>query len=851
MKHLHLLFLVFLFLFISGCTDSVRQYSQVYGEGLDRTPKGVFDYNQFQSCTPGQCYCFTCTNSSSSFYSDFTSLKGGICKVETNCNQSNFNALKEQSGDGEFDVITEGGKGWTVRQFMIGQGATFADFGPANQQCGDRLDMTVRWLYAKSFGERMKSYPMPIKERGECFLKIGVIPVYLLYSEGKNVNITGAEQIALEFGGAEPAGPVIFTTEVDFDSSNDDILHNVSEQIIKMKDACPNCLIAVAPRMNDQDGLKRLYDTYPDALPKTDLVAYGINTRYSKVDCRTSESAVDDIYTNEALNFSRHVRDVYHKPTLVTYMLFEEDPIDLAKSCWTEYNVYNATNPEGNAHTKFFGTYLIPFLQSGVMGVAPYRYNNTVEDPLRCPTCRLGASQDRLRSWFGWCQSHKITASQLPEEVAPTGDLLLRYANSSSAYCEETTNYELYSQIKFTDKDFLRPETPELGSPLTNPDTGKQIRVTCEPCANQNGTEFPFDVGSRVGGAQPSWCSRYESEISSSADPLDVDAMMVRAIIWTESSGLEVDENYADLNAGKCAISQVAYNQDCYDKGYDLVDDPDAVCPAAPRQIDISDEDSRPQKRYCAFGLMQTIDSPYPYWKEGDPFWDNNDADLDRAMPDVGMQNTRRGREIRDLAFDCAGTDGKFNPFNPSHNICNGVSKFRLYLDEGLDFAENHAAELNATTDDELDTNKVNFLGYYFALLKYNGRYSKYGGPTSWMTQFNAQKTMTPEDCTAQDDPASRYICSGVDGDLAGDLNGPGLVSSSCRDIMGTGDFIKFTRVCVFNQNRNPGTDPPAPDIDYGSDVFRRYLTLVGTKDRPGVCRDAACGQGVVQEIGN
>src|SRR3989338_1789020 len=98
MKHLHLLFLVFLFLFISGCTDSVRQYSQVYGEGLDRTPKGVFDYNQFQSCAPGQCYCFTCTNSSSSFYSDFTSLKGGICKVkQTAINQISMH-LKSKAG---------------------------------------------------------------------------------------------------------------------------------------------------------------------------------------------------------------------------------------------------------------------------------------------------------------------------------------------------------------------------------------------------------------------------------------------------------------------------------------------------------------------------------------------------------------------------------------------------------------------------------------------------------------------------------------------------------------------------------------------------------------------------------
>ncbi len=842
MKNFNILFLLFLFIFISGCSSYVQQYSQVYEEGLDRTPKSVFDYDQLQKCEAGQCHCIACTNSTSSFYSEFTSLKGGTCKVETNCNQSNYNALIEQTGHGDFDVLNEGGKGWTIRQFMIGQGATFADFGPANQQCGDRLDMTVRWLYAKSFGDRIKSYPMPVRERGECFLEIGVIPVYLLYSEGKNVNITGAEQIALEFGGDAPAGPVILTTEVDFDSTNDNIVENVTQQTIRMKDACPNCLIAVAPRMNDQNGLDRIFSN-ADALAKTDIVAYGINTKYSQVDCRTSESAVDELYTKEALNFSKYVRDRYKKPTLVTYMLFQEDPIDPAKGCWTDYNVYNATNPD-NAHAKFFGNYLIQFLHSGTMGVAPYRYNNTAEDPLRCSTCRLGAAQDRLQSWFGWCQRHKFSSRLLPQEATPSGDLLAVYPNSSSAYCEYATNYQLYAQALFDDKDFSKtPEVPELDPVLINPDTGKQIRVTCEPCANQNGTEFPFDVGSRIGGAQESWCSRYGSEISAYSDPLEVDAMMVRAIIWTESSGLGVDENYANLDAGKCAISQVAYNEDCYDKGYDLVDDPDGVCPAAPRHPDISDvepRDTRPLKRYCAFGLMQTIDSPYPYWKEGDPFWDENDADLNRAMPDVGMQNTRRGREIRDLAFECA-ADGKFNPFNPSHNICDGVSKFRLYLDEGLDYAEDHAVELNATKEDgDVDTNKVNFLGYYFALLKYNGRIAKYGGPNSWITQFNAQKIMKPEDCEAQDDPPSRYICTGVDGD-------GGIVRSDCRNLIGTGDFIKFTRVCVFNQHIQPNGNP---DIDYGSDVFRRYLTLVGTKEHPGVCRDAACGQGVVQEIG-
>lgn len=846
MKRIYLLFAVFLF--IAGCASYVRDYSRIYESGLNRDPRAIFDYTQFTTFEPFKCQCFVCEPKQSSFFSFFTSLKGGSCRLETNCSQETFSAINSQDGTGRGER-TGTGLGWTIRQFMIGQGATFADFGPANQYCGDRLDMSVRWLVAKPYRDaatgtmRVTKYPLPQKSRATCFLDIGVMPVYILYSEGKGVDPERAAEIATEL---RDAGPVIITSEIDFDSSDSAIVENVKSQVKSMKLACPTCLIAVAPRMNDTAGLDRVFSDQ-EARRSTDLVAFGINTRYSRLDCSNPanqalrDNPVDAVYYYNALNFSQYIRNKYQKPSIIPYVLFEiNQPWGYANTCppLSEQDVFDPANPD-NAHSKFFANYLVQFLNSGTIGIAPYKFSRGGDDPLHCTDCSLSKTESRLQSWFGWCQKHKLATRVLPNELSPSGELLAVYPNASSGYCDFGQNFQLYAKAFYPDRDFSL-------TPNVTMDPPQRVRVTCDACVNQEGTDFPFDVGPRAGGAQPDWCTRWDSDISANADPLDIDPMIVRAIIWQESNGLRDAEDYVSTraeNRGRCAVSAVSSGDSCYSYAYDYVEDPDNVCPPAGTQISAGGAPA--STRLCAFGIMQTLDSSYTYWGPID------DPRVSQAIS-ASAYNIRTGvltgrpRETRDIAQQCT-SDGRFNPFNPSHNICDGVNKFSIYLTAGTAKARQNAVSLNAVNaDGSINTTKVTFLGYYFGLHNYygSGGDSTYGGIDNWVRVFAAQKTHGPGECAARED--GRFICPGIDWPVTLDCK-----NNAYGNTVAGGDPVKFIRKCVFESHetrRAGGIFEPASD--YGSQVLAKYLALVGTRNSPGVCMNTGCNKGVVYEVG-
>lgn len=877
-----LAFLVVLIFFIAGCASSVNQYVNLYGRGLERDPahaKKLYDAGIYSDpsntnnvCTPGNCVCFVCDVSNSFYLTAHSrlSLKGRACEFDQSCisTTQNINRFVEYAEAQATQPVSK-----EIRPFMIGQGSTFADFGDANQKCGNQLDMSVRWLHAKSVpGGFLRTYPLPQKEVAECFLDIGKMPVYLLYSNGVNVDPVRAEQIALQF---RDAGPVIIVAEVDFDSSNGAIVSNVQEQLVRMKTACQRCLIAVAPKMHDIEGLNKVFDpaTANGAQAKraTDIVAFGINTRYSITDCSPGNvqqsQLVDNLY-GEARDFANQIKLLHGKPSLIPYMLFDADN-PTPKNCeWTSYEIYETNNPN-NAYARFFSAYIYQFISAGVIGIAPYQYEIDI-DPLElnCPDCKLsqppGQPQEAQESWYNWCYKLKIEDENFRTTGAKSGLLPVIYPQKEGAYCDLYNQFEAQFRTEYPDLDFSNspaiPKTQDLIPDAT--DASKKQRVSCEACVSRSGT-FPYDVGTESGGS-PAWCSAWSSEISKYSD--DIDPYLIRAIIWKESSGVSGfalgDPGYIGSDAGMCTASVVTPptnpNERCYDfaftsisrqepNGQIVYTDPSGVCGnifyPLPEEVDTNTGAvTTPERRYCAFGLMQVLESPYWYHAgEGlDPTTVAQNRNRDIPPP---AGTNRLTKETRSFAQECAvettnpdGTirsqEGQFNPFDPEHNICEGTRKLSEYIQNGVEngrtTALNLRGPLELETNGVLDENKVLVLSYYFGLHKYYGSFSRHGTPSAWANQFASQRSSTPASCR-EGPTAGLYTCGGlVD------------VTPDCRAIIGTSDFIRFTRTCIFGRDA---------DGDYGSDVLAKYKRFVGDGTTQPLCREATCSQGVVQAV--
>jgi len=112
-----------------------------------------------------------------------TSLIGGNCSFSV-CNQSSFFELAKNLQSGSFDRIPA--------FFFVGQGSTFIDFEQANSYCNNTMKLAVDWLVGKD-GE---APAIPAARRAQCYLGHGVIPLYIYYSDGKNISEERTKEIA-------------------------------------------------------------------------------------------------------------------------------------------------------------------------------------------------------------------------------------------------------------------------------------------------------------------------------------------------------------------------------------------------------------------------------------------------------------------------------------------------------------------------------------------------------------------------------------------------------------------------------------------------------------------------------
>ena len=541
-----------LLLILLGCTQEMQSY---FAEEAN-LPRPSLDFSHIGDCATGDCVCMVCKNETPPFpFSLFfeSSLEGGSCAWNI-------------CGEKEFLDYSKPSTKEALNFFMIGQGSSFAEFNDANPYCNNSLRLAVKWLDSLGYFE----YPIPDPNRARCFLDKEAMPLFILYSSGKAVDPNQAGKIAAELNGV---GPAIITTEINFNGSNSEVLTNVSNQLIQMKHNCPDCLIALAPKLGDFKSVdailsnRQLWDS-------TDIVAFGIDSR----DFDTCDPAM--LYLT-ALNFSQYILYTHHKPTLWAYVLIDRG-YDNGRCMWTNESATKAYSD--------LIDYAPAYVDAGVMGASLYSLQGL--GPLECDDCgimknRTTPIQPYEGAWFYNCQQYYSTRGRLP----------LVFSDAPGSYCTFGGNYYMYtSALQSTWAVDYPPVLP------------METFYRCEACLYTEPVPG-MDTGSHS--APPEEYCEVFPEIDYYADLYDIDPALFRSLIWRESGFNPCSVGKSEWYRGMCGG---------YEAPIDPAEDLTGICPT---------KDFPPGYAACSWGLTQIFTPPYWYWEETE--W-NETHDVRRAL---------------------------------------------------------------------------------------------------------------------------------------------------------------------------------------------------------------------------
>ncbi|MFP3950364.1 MAG: hypothetical protein ACLFUZ_04730 [Candidatus Micrarchaeia archaeon] len=721
------MFLLVLLLLVAGCSSMDDYYAEEAAE-INRSEALDLNNPDYKcEATDESCVCMVCENSGFQLINPFNQfysmdLEGGECYFQTNCTEEKFLDIS-----GEFFWFSDIFGPDRVRFFMLGQGSNFAEFADATRFCNNSLRFSVRWL-ASSEG---LEYPLPQAQRGECFLDKDILPMYLLYSEGKAIDVRRAALIASQF---EESGPVILTSEFDFDASNLSQMDRAVEQAIAMKDECPDCLIAIAPSFNysaeygsyndSYDALQYIFNesnNAQEARSKIDLVAVGVNSHHSR-NCAGASLLWD------ALKYSRYSMEEYGKPTIWAYVLLDSNQPNTQ-----EYSAANYCIWSPDEITKTYGQMYksIPSLISaGVLGVAPYSLYGLDTGPLACEDCGLmsinGTIYPEHTMWFSLCQVYYTGWGLSPIVFSP----------SQCADCSYAENMKLY---QLTER--YMGSSPDMDELLDNP---VEPSETFFRCNGQLITSMPSEID--LGGYVPnidtsddlySQCEIYP-ELDIYSDLRDLDPVLTRAFAHGETGLSNPEEG---PGGDMCAASQLPASQctGCLPQ----VEDPAGIC-----------TQSAPQgKEFHSLGIMQVHTYPYIQWDDGG------------------------SDDYRDQADWCGNYE--FNPFNKAHNACLGTAIILDKLRYGKNMVNSNEAGLGLTylkseygEDSPEYTNLKNAYVIFISSYYYSGFSAFHNNVDSWIYEYSTQAGIDDDYCSVaagsnpccnQDGTAKSNNCCGVE----------------------------------------------------------------------------------------
>lgn len=253
-------------------------------------------------------------------------------------------------------------------------------------------------------------------------------------------------------------------------------------------------------------------------------------------------------------------------------------------------------------------------------------------------------------------------------------------------------------------------------------------------------TESPFDVNMPLGKPTEEQCTAFP-EIEEWADKRDLDPMLVRAFILTES---DFDHCAAAKVCGRghedidCREAGPAEDKD-YEKGYGAMHDPDGTC--------LFDNSSGEKWRWLGLGAMQTVVPPYTFWPS--VFHPEKiDGEYNEAVVDDWVYRF----DIKE-AEKC---NTHFNPFNIDDSVCLGTAKMQKMLEQAKNWIKANRHLLNWSAGDlEKDRAFAVYILAHKYLESWDGRAETTNAQCSstltsaecWMRNFELSWTIDREYC--------------------------------------------------------------------------------------------------------
>lgn len=800
-----------------------EKWTESFADEYDYTPQTV-DYlvDTFQTIN-ASCYCMVCENQTDEswfFGSTPLTLEGGKCYFR---GLNDPNAGKNQQCDYEYAKKSllkktlddkDAGEAFNninIRQFMLGQGPGFADFYKANSYSLNGLSMAVKWITSVDTGNGGEYYPLPEANRSACMLRANVLPVYVLYSNNTAVSAGRARKIAQRF---KDKGPVVLTTEINYDYRNSNIISEVQNQILGMKAECPNCLIAVAPPFNDTAALDLVLSD--DSVNKsTDLVAIGIDSRLANTTFTECNYAW---LIEQGKRYAQYALTEYRKPSIVAYFMIEENvPHDYSACVW----------PEGStakANSFLFRTEMPVLLRNGIIGFAPYAYYDMF-NPLRCDGCAPTNYNDGLNYvesnpnptgdtdgadstfldysdpdalidqpadyklqpfksepgfsfWFGLADYYFKSGSMTPS-IFPS-----QSENASGcSYGEKNQRFWMY----LSDNSDLVTQLSS-GSPEALITSYNTPAFKCDACVATEKEKPNLELDFKKG-AKEEECTTYPP-LDVFSDRFDIDPLFMRAIVSHESAfnycvASIVPNNEQSYNELKGKYRLVP-DYGCFPVGLDFDtisqkgDELSETSQCAANMLGLIVSEDKDKVRYCAFGLTQTIEFPFIFWENG-----QNPHGLSAA-------------EISSACFP------DYNPFNVTHSACLGAYKLKLYVDKAkeiLSITDNLVKLGVADKDGEIKKPElINWYAYFIASENYRG---------GFQTQYYINKY----DENQKDKGKNCEIITFHEETIEGKTI---LIAESVP--YKAHDFVDYVAKCVTDKNENYRT--------YGKQILSKYYAL-------------------------
>ncbi|RLG19568.1 hypothetical protein DRN67_02370, partial [Candidatus Micrarchaeota archaeon] len=725
-----------------------------------------------------------------------------------------------------------------IKYFMLGQGPTFSDFDYANSYCGHSMGLAVRWYQPTS-----ELLFVPSRMRTACYLDNDIIPAYIfrpdpaLASEswscdmGTNKRDCFFEELVKAMGGYDPSsgdqdpvGPVIITPEAEFTSAD---VAKIANQINIIDAYCDTCQIVVIPDQTvipdgediDENGvvtgtyppdsaLRTLKTQYPDEFDKIDMIGLHFFLNDYSATCMRDEA----LY--RLTNYSKQTLAYYGKPSILLYY-GAADYIGSSGGC---------TNEQIMAAHDYLITNIPTLAIAGIVGAAQYQFldggvNPLFSDSATCPPDQpycdnLGlldsAGAQKLPQfpiWFNRCQyyyNQTAVPADMGEGLYTQVPLSFPAQGENTSLCNFQTFIDLY-QLAQTSSEPLTPTTHMI----------EQLGVIgCDACI---GGEPPaiFYSGQSIPGFDPADCALYDLEAKRESEKCDLDPLMVKSVIWQESSFNPGAVSRISGASVPCATAYIDPSQEgCWTSTLN------AENSGAETRLPGGGESYRPlslwfpEQEQCACGLMQVID----------------DWGTLPACPN-------------------------YNPFVPSSSICGGTYKmcdFQSLMYTWLWGSPSPHPEIRNAVEDSAgdisdpDDKLSRWSLAWLTLLSYNG------GPGSILNYYDnwnfdghdpyyGTQYERPRGCERCDDP---FDCYHPDGYIVS-YDEPFYPDDPCCKY--ENDFVQYVNECKDKVPCNPAVETclesggyyykEAPmGNPYAAQVIAKYFRVL--KTCPSNCED-------------